>query len=214
MKTIYSFLGDFYHDHSFIYPAVKAAVSEIPDTQLIDTTIDSIENVLSQNPAAIIMDMENRINPQDKDINYWLSSDLDEKITAYVRKGGGFVAMHAALASYDPSTKYTQMLKGYFLSHPQDNCPVRFTSNEKLPFKNTAPFDYEVMDEHYFLEVEEENTTVFMRSKSEHGDNYGGWYHGYGSGRVICIVPTHRKDGFEHPETIRLIRQSLEWALR
>ncbi|MCL1995236.1 MAG: ThuA domain-containing protein [Defluviitaleaceae bacterium] len=213
MKTVYSFFGDFYHNHSFIYPAVKAAASQISDIQLIDTTVDKMEDALSRNPSAIIMGRENRINPQDEVVDTWLTPALDEKITSYVKNGGRFLAIHAALASYDPGTKYTQMLKGYFLSHPQDHCPVRFTSNETMPFKNTAPFDYEVVDEHYFLEVEEESTTVFMHSKSEHGGNYGGWYHSYGDGKVICIVPTHRKEGFEHPETVRLIYESLKWVL-
>ena len=213
MKTIYSFLGDFYHDHDIIYPAVQAAVSEMPNTRLIDTQIRNLELALEKTPHAIIMDIENRVNPEAKVVDNWLTDELDEKITSYVRAGGGFVAMHAALASYEPSTKYTQMIKGYFLSHPQDNCPVKFTSNKNLPFENTTPFDYKIMDEHYFLKVDEENTTVFMHSQSEHGDNYGGWYHPYGAGKVMCIVPTHRKDGFEHPETIRLIRQSLQWVL-
>ena len=212
MKKIYSFFGDFYHDHDIILSAVEKAVKGIENLELIDAKIEQISQVLDQNPEAIIIDMENRINPQDPVIDLWLTPELDEKITNYVHGGGRFVAMHAGIASYAPETKYTKMLKGYFLSHPAD-CPVQYISNDKLPFENKTAFNYQVMDEHYQLHVDEENTTVFMKSTSEHGDNYGGWYHDYGNGKVICIAPTHRKEGFEHEETIRLIKQSIEWVI-
>lgn len=212
MKKIYSFLGDFYHSHDFVYPAVKKAVDSMSGVELTDCTIADISQVIDKNPDVIILAAENRVNPQDENINLWLTPELDEKIASYVKNGGSFVAVHAALASYPEDSKYIDMLKGYFVSHPQEHYLVRFKSNEKLPFGG-EPFDYEVMDEFYVLNVDEANTNVYMTSASEYGEGYGGWYHNYGDGKVIVIVPTHNKEGFEHPETVRLFNEGITWAL-
>ena len=209
--TIYSFLGDFYHEHDHSYPSVKKAV-EANNAALADCKLAEISAVIDQNPAAIILGCENRINPEDDIVNFWLTSALDEKITAYVRNGGLLVVLHAALASYPEDSKYVDMVKGYFISHPEEHCKVRYMG--KLPLASSAAFDYEIMDEFYIVHVNENETNIYMRTESaEHGKGIGGWYHSYGAGKVIVIIPTHRQDGYEHPETIRLISEGLAWAL-
>ena len=212
--SIYSFLGDFYHKHEHIYPSVKKAAELIGETLNDCQCTSELSGVIDKNPTVIIMACENRINPQDEQINMWLTPEMDEKLTNYVKNGGSFIAIHASLASYPTDSKYTDMIKGYFVDHPAEHYTVRYTSNEKMPFsKNPAAFDYEVMDEHYVLNVDTAATNVFMTLKSEYGEGCGGWFHNYGKGKVIAVAPTHNKEGFEHPETVRLYKEAILWAI-
>ena len=239
-QGIYSFLGDFYHKHENIYPSVKKAAEQAGETLHDRKCISELSDVIDKNPAVIIIAAENRVNPEAEPENLWLTPELDEKLTDYVKNGGSFIAIHAALASYPEDSKYVDMVKGYFVSHPTEHYLVCYTSNEKfekMPFcgnvgniadcenagnseisKNSeisekpAAFDYEVMDEHYVLNVNTAATNVFMTLSSEFGEGCGGWFHSYGNGKVIAVVPTHNKEGFEHPETVRLYKEAIIWA--
>lgn len=213
VKRVYSFLGDFYHSHDVVYQVLNTACEQL-GVELIDTGINDIGTALEAAPDAIVMYLENRVNPESESGFNWLTDELDSKITGYVKDGGSFFAIHAGLSSYPPESGYIKMLGGHFVSHPKDNCRVKFTSEQNLPIEDMQGFDFEVVcDEHYFVKVDEARTTVFLRSSSEHGESVGGWYHSYGKGRVICITPTHTVEGFEHPEVLRLFQSSLEWSL-
>ena len=208
----YSILGDFYHKHDFVYPSVQKA-ADLAGVTLVDCPVTEIEKAIDANPEIIIMACENRVNPEDEKIDLWLTDEIDEKITSYVKNGGSFIAIHAALASYPTDSKYIDMVKGYFVDHPPEHYNVRYTSKEQLPSsKDPAPVDYTVLDEHYVLNVDTANTNVFLTLSSDYGEGNAGWYHNYGKGKVIAVAPTHNKAGFEHPETIRLYKEAILWA--
>jgi type 1 glutamine amidotransferase len=210
MKKIYSILGDFYHAHAHVLYAVNEAVKQIPGAQLFDRKIEEIENVLAEKPDILVLACENRVAPQEDETRMWLTPALDEKLAAYVEGGGKFLAIHAALASYPADSRYVGMLRGSFRAHPQEHYPVRFVSNEKSVL---GDFDFTVTDEFYQLNVDTNSTNVFMTSECDYGQDYGGWWHNFGAGRVLALVPTHNEEGFKHPETIRLYKEGLSWLL-
>jgi sarcosine oxidase delta subunit len=72
---------------------------------------------------------------------------------------------------------------------------------------------YEIVDEHYFVNVDQMKTNVFLRSQSIDGTSIAGWSHSYGCGRVICLTPAHLKEGLFHPTTIEIIKKSVKWCL-
>jgi len=212
-KEICTFLWDFYHDHDNAYPVIKKAVELMEGVSLTDHRIEDISSVIDKNPDVIFLGCEDRLNPEDETVHHWLTAELDKKITPYVKNGGSLIAMHTAMASHPKDSKYVDMLKGYFITHPVEHYLVRYKSNEKLPFPNSKPYDFEVMDEHYVVHVDTENTNVFMSHSSAYGEGHAGWCHSYGKGKVMVIVPTHNKEGFEHPEMLRLISDVVNWAL-
>jgi len=212
MQTICSILGDFYHQHDPAYETVKKAAAQL-GVAFNDYPLDDMADVLSQNPSAIIFMTENRLNPQSETVDVWLTPALDEKITQYVAQGGSLIAMHAALASYPADSAYASMLKGHFISHPPDHYDVHYQSNAAMPFLDAAPFDFTALDEHYVVYVDTENTNVFMTLSSPYGEGPAGWYHTYGNGKVIVLTPTHNKEGFAHPEMIRLVAEAIRWAI-
>lgn len=205
MKEIHAFLGDFYHEPDYLLGALQKSVAVLgADLTLVNNELSEIGAVLDQNPAVILIARENRLNPEAETVENWLTPELDGELEAYVKSGGRLVAVHAGMASYPADSAYRNLLKGHFVHHPNDHVQVRYQS---------ADFDYAVLDEHYFVAVDEADTDVFMRSHSEYGTQNAGWRHRVGDGKVICIVPTHNPEGFQHSETVRLLAETLKWAL-
>ncbi|MCL1950782.1 MAG: ThuA domain-containing protein [Turicibacter sp.] len=205
MKKIHAFVGDYYHEAGPISTALQtAAVGVGEDIELLIDDLQTLSEVLSSNPAAIIIAREDRLNPVDAEIHHWLTSEIDKKLEKYVQNGGRLLAIHAGLASYPENSSYVQMLKGYFITHPEAHCPVRYHSHD---------MDFVVIDEHYFTHVEEAATEVFLRSNSCHGEYAAGWRHPFGRGKVMCLVPTHNMEGYKHQEVIRLYKEAIEYAI-
>ena len=216
MKTINSFLGDYYHNAQTMTTAVEHAISVNAAKTDIDnqgvTGIDRLAAVLATNPSLIIIGLENRLNPQDEAVSLWLTPELDKQLVAYVTAGGNLLVLHSGLASYPTDSRYIKMLGGHFVSHPDKHCDVRYVSTQHWPI--SVPIDYTVEDEFYIVKVDEQTTTVFMRSESkEHGKQPAGWSHNYGRGRVMCLVPTHNARGYQEFGHQTLLVEAIAYLL-
>lgn len=214
MKKITSILGDYYHSHDLALTALENALAGINHPAVLkDITVEELPDALDENPALIILEKINRLNPEEADSKDWMTPELEKRITDYVYGGGSFIAWHAGLAGYPKDGPFSRMLGGYFISHPQENKITMYSSVEPL-FITDRPYSFEVPDEHYFMKCDTEYTNVFLISESADGKCEAGWAHGYGSGRVLCITPTHRIEGFTNAEMIRLLADSVKWCLR
>jgi len=204
MKKVYAFVGDFYHEGSLMLDAFQKSVAVLgADFSLVEGRLSDLGAILDSKPAALVFGRENRLNPEDKIVENWLTAELDGKILDYVKQGGRLVAVHAGMSCYPRDSAYRQLLKGHFVHHPEAHVRVRYEG---------MGFDFEVLDEHYFVEVDAD-TEVFLKSHSVYGTQDAGWRHLVGVGRVICLVPTHNLEGFMHSETLRLLGEVIQWVL-
>ena len=205
MKTIHAFVGDFYHNHDVTYNALVRYTAELGTVRVVRHFIDDIASVIASNPDAILIAREDRLNPEeDTEPNTWLTPVLDDAIEAYVAGGGRFLALHAGIASYPETSKYVGVTKGYFVSHPPGTCQVRY---------HGTGYDFTIDDEKYFVNVMQDQTQVYLKSESEHGESLAAWKHAYGKGKVVCLCPTHTKDGYKHPDVKKLHQEAITWAL-
>lgn len=187
MKKIVTVLGDYYHPHdpllSFLHTVISLSPEEI---SLKDIPIQHLEQELALDPDLVIFSLENRLMPENEKTETWLTDEADQCISDYVFEGGALLALHSGLSHYPKESKYGQMLKGRFVCHPE-KANVTYTENHDK--------SYSFLDEHYFTEVEEKETEVFMRSYSLFGESIAGWRHEYGTGRVVCFAPCHFSEG-------------------
>ena len=217
-RKIFAFLGDFYHQLSTMEQAIETAVSRFTDVNLKCQlpTAENVSQALEQNPEIIIIGAENRINPEDEVVQYWLTDEIDDKLEAYVASGGSLIVLHSGLASYPTDSKYRRMIKGEFLSHPSEHCKVRYLNQDNSLPENLGKdgYDFEVIDEFYIVDVDVEETNLFLFSEcEEHGEQIASWFHDYGDGKVSCVVPAHNAEAFEHLEMQRLYRDEILWGL-
>lgn len=210
MKTIYAIVGDYYHAELPIQTALNMALAPLTEGgqyQLAYISADELIGRLAEKPAAVILFKEDRVNPNDANVQHWLTEEVSVAISRFVEGGGGLLAWHSGLASYPTDSALVQMLRGYFKFHPSKHQLVRYKGT--LPSDNSLDILFEIVDEHYFVHCDEENTSVFLKSYSIDGISIGGWTHAYGQGRVVCLTPAHNKEGLLHEGMLELLRDSV-----
>ena len=217
MKKILTILGDFYHSHDLAYTAIEKAVADLQQSvgtaiEVIDSSVENLGEILKQKYDLIVLYKENRINPADEAVYNWMTPELEQQITRYIKDGSSLLAWHSGLASYEGNELFTEMLRGYFEYHPSER-QVKYTgvsNNTGIAPKET----FEVLDEHYIVKAGPVENSVFFTSESTEGKVEAGWAHEYGSGRVCCLTPAHRAEGMTNEVMLDLLGQCVTWCLK
>ncbi|MBS4218355.1 ThuA domain-containing protein [Bacillus sp. FJAT-49711] len=208
-KRIIAIVGDFYHDEDLAKQSLSKAMDGLNQISVEFTNVQDLVNSLKTKPDAVILFAENRLNPQDEEIQTWMNSTAENAISDYVKNGGTWIAWHSGLASYENFKEYTSLLKGYFEHHPQKHQMVTYFADRDTDlFKVEEKFT--ILDEHYFVFCDEANTNVFLRSESVDGSSIAGWEHSHGLGKVICITPAHNAEGLLHPGMTSLLHNAIK----
>ncbi|MFD0696625.1 ThuA domain-containing protein [Paenibacillus sp. GCM10027628] len=206
MYKIIAVLGDYYHRGDKIEETLLSAVmSGIGERNLKEVKIVGIAELihsLEEKPDAVVVFKENRLDPEGDSQSLWMTEEIAGAIQRYVEGGGGWLAWHSGLASYPVNGGYVQMLRGYFLSHPE--------MHQKVDYEGTDS-RFTIRDEHYFVSCQEDQTEVYLRSSSIDGKSIAAWRHAYGEGRVCCFTPAHRPEGLGHPDVVRLLGEAIAW---
>ncbi|NWQ43642.1 ThuA domain-containing protein [Bacillus sp. EB106-08-02-XG196] len=206
-------LGDYYHQSEWAKQSLETALNcNKEDLQIEYCSPEQLKEVLEKKPDAVIHFKENRVNPAEENIEKWMTEDIALEITKYVQNGGGWLAWHSGLASFPVDGSYIKMLKGHFLYHPEKHQMVHYYSSEGnsvLPI----PTSFELIDEHYFVHCDTENTNIFLLSESIDGQAPAGWSHSFGFGRVCCVTPAHTKEGLMNHELLKIIKSCVNWLI-
>lgn len=215
MKRITAVVGDYYHQEDNGRQALQAALQKWAgpaDVSLRYVEAGRLEEALAEAPDAVVLFKEDRVAPQEDDQARWMTEAVAASIARYVQDGGGWLAWHSGLASYDPDGAYVTMLHGHFLHHPHTHQIVRYTpEGSGFPGLDQA---FEFVDEHYFVACDTERTEVFLRSSSVDGNSIAGWRHEEGRGRVCCLTPAHRQEGLGNPDFLHVLGQTLRWCCK
>jgi type 1 glutamine amidotransferase len=206
-------LGDYYHSHEWAKETLETALNIGKEDMEIDYCHpEQLPEVLSKQPDVVILFKENRYNPVDENVETWMTEELSLVITNYVENGGSWLAWHSGLASYPVEGSYVKMLKGSFLYHPEKHQYVHYKAvegNALVPSSSS----FEIMDEHYFVHCDKENTNVFLVSESIDGKAEAGWFHHYGSGKVCCLTPAHNRNGLLNENFLSVLRNCVNWLI-
>ncbi|PFN97246.1 trehalose utilization [Bacillus sp. AFS076308] len=213
MVKLLAILGDYYHPAEWAKESLEEAIRANfggEDVQLVFGSYETLKDELLDQPDGVVLFKENRLNPTDEIVRDWMTEGLASEITRYVSNGGGWLAWHSGLASYPSESGYTKMLRGSFLYHPEKHQVVKYTTVEKDSFL-PGPSYFEFSDEHYFVQCNEANTNVFLRSESIDGQAVAGWSHSFGEGRVCCLTPAHTKHGLMNQEFLNVLGSCINW---
>ncbi|MFJ5761440.1 ThuA domain-containing protein [Neobacillus sp. NPDC093182] len=213
MIRLVAVLGDYYHSHEWAKQALETALNDgRQDVQIDYCHPDQLPEVLRTKPDAVILFKENRYNPLDENTETWMTEELSIVITNYVNNGGSWLAWHSGLASYPVEGSYVKMLNGSFLYHPEKQQIVQYKASEGNAVVPSST-SFEIVDEHYFVRCDKENTNVFLISESTDGKSEAGWFHRYGEGKVCCLTPAHNKDGLLNENFLNVLRNCVNWLI-
>lgn len=208
-KRIIAMVGDFYHKEEWAVASLNKALERLPEVTVEYALAENIIENLQTNPDAVVLFKENRLNPQDEVIETWMDDEVATAISQYVQDGGGWVAWHSGLASYENIEKYTSMLRGYFEYHPDKHQVVTYKMVAGTEITSDES-EFEFLDEHYFVFCDEDNTNIFLTSESVDGSSIAGWTHEYGKGRVVCLTPAHLEEGLLNQMLTSLLANSIK----
>ena len=211
MITLAAVFGDYYHPSVLAKQSLEAALNLGKEEVQIDYCYpEQLTNVLRRQPDAVILFKENRVNPLEENGETWMTVELSLEITKYVENGGSLLAWHSGLASYPVDDAYVKMLRGHFLYHPEQHQQVHYKGSEENVIVPSST-SFEIVDEHYFVQCDKDNTNVFLFSESMDGKAEAGWFHTYGEGKVCCLTPAHNKEGLLNQEFLKVLRNCINW---
>ena len=180
----------------------------------IEFTFDWIENARDwslrrmANYPVTILTKSNTISATDR--TGWMTDTIQAAFSEYVYRGNGLLAIHSGTAEYDQTPVLRSLLGGVFSRHPEQ-CPVTVEPRAGHPLcAGSAPFT--LKDEHYFMTMDDPQADVFLTTKSEHGEQPGGWRRLEGAGRVAVLTPGHNLEVWLHPSFQALVLNSLRWC--
>lgn len=156
----------------------------------------------------VVLTKSNNVSSEDR--SPWVTPQVEAAFLAYVRGGGGLLAIHSGTAEYRDLPALRGLLGGVFASHPPQ-CPVTVEPHTGHPLTaGSEPFT--LVDEHYIMDLDDAGADVFLTTRSEHGTQPGGWTRHEGDGRVCVLTPGHNLPVWLHPSYQALIHNALRWC--
>jgi type 1 glutamine amidotransferase len=158
----------------------------------------------------VILTKSNNVSVNDK--TPWMTEAIEAAFRDYVRQGNALLAIHSGTAGYQERPVLRALLGGVFVKHPAQ-CPVTVEPQVgHLLTEGSSAFT--MVDEHYFMEVDDPQADHFLTTVSEHGSQPGGWTRTEGAGRVCVLCPGHNVEVWLHSAYQVLLGNALRWCGR
>jgi hypothetical protein len=143
---------------------------------------------------------------------HWLQKEQVDALREFIRKGGGFLALHNSTALWRDD--YVELLGGKYDGHgPLERFRVHVT-DRKHPITQGIG-DFEVADEQHWPIVDTERVHQFLGNINEDGRaGVAGFEHELDKGRICYLAPGHTREAMEHPMFQKLMRNAMRWCVR
>ena len=215
---------DYYHPGNI--PAEGAASLEKHGFRF--DTVNAAENLnyekMKEYPVILLCKSEQVTQDENSS---WKTAAIQQAFTDYVENGGGLLAVHSALVAGKQTEQLDRLLGSRFYFHPAA-CPVLVQPIKPHPVTEGAGQFLET-DEHYRLEILDENIEIFMASysnaqgspekyESDPFNNAEAWISpaGYvrkqGKGRICVLTPGHFLPVWLNNEFQRILENALHWC--
>ena len=158
--------------------------------------------------TAIILTKSNHVSSTDE--TSWMSDSVQQAFLDYVKNGNGMLVIHSGTAEYKQMAVLRALMGGVFSDHP-DQCPVMVEPLAGHPLTEESE-SFTLVDEHYMMDLDDDQADIFLHTKSEHGTQPGGWRRHEGNGRVCVMTPGHNLEVWQHRSYQRLLLNALRWC--
>jgi type 1 glutamine amidotransferase len=149
-------------------------------------------------------------NVSAKDRTPWMTGTVQAAFASYLSDGNGLVAVHSGTAEYEEAAVLRRLLGGVFTHHPE-RCPVTVEPQGGHPL-TAGSAAFTLVDEHYFMALDDPNVEVFLSTRSAEGVQPGGWRRMEGAGRVAVLTPGHTLEVWQNSSFQALLRNCLRWC--
>ena len=140
----------------------------------------------------------------------WASDEPGQAFVDYVSQGQAVLFLHSGTALYKNLATFRRLMGGCFVKHPPQ-CEV-FVEPKEGHDLTTGSRSFNLKDEHYIMEMYDDDIDIFLHARSEHGTQPAGWSRFVGNGRVAVLTPSHNPAGWTQPSYQALLRNCLDWC--
>ncbi len=202
------FCDDYWHPAELVRAGLEPFWGDEFDFTFVENTCALSLTAIRSYPLCILAKSD---NCSAIDQTSWMTAQIQAEIHDCVCRGSGLLAVHSGIAGYSDATVLRNVLGGCFTHHPPE-CIVKFSPLVGHPLcAGSEPFT--LMDEHYFISLDDHRADVFMTTESKHGKQPGGWLRSEGAGRVAAITPSHHLEGWMDPSFQRLLLNVMRWCV-
>jgi type 1 glutamine amidotransferase len=201
------FCDDYWHPASTPRIGLKGLEQKGFQFDWIEDANDWPVNRLTKYPV-VILTKANNISSVDQ--TPWVTKGVQDIFLDYVQRGNAILAIHSGIAGYEQLPIMRALMGGAFREHP-DQCMVTI---EPQPGHQLCAgcIPFTLMDEHYFIDLDDDQAEVFTTTSSEYGTQPGGWIRFEGQGKICVIAPGHNLQVWEHPSFQTLLTNVLLWC--
>lgn len=156
----------------------------------------------------IVFSKANQKSGEDK--APWADDATGQVYTDYVKRGNSILFTHSGTAVYKDLPSFRSLMGGVFVGHPPQ-CDVTVEPKDDHPLTEGSD-TFTLRDEHYMMEMYDDDVDVFLTSNSEHGSQPAGWTRTEGDGRVCVLTPGHHVNVWHHPAYLPVLANCLAWC--
>ena len=163
MQKILALAGDFYHGADYLREGLEGILKDKYSLDIKDNYREIPWQELEEYDVFILA-CSGKLNPNDE---IWITTEEEEFIDNYVSSGGKLLVLHCGLADFSTEGILRQVVKGHFLEHPEEHPEILVSpvKNDLFPVEEIEEF--KIVDELYIVDVDLEDTTVFLQAESE-----------------------------------------------
>jgi len=150
-----------------------------------------------------------------------LNSEQQAAFMTYIRRGGGFVGIHAAADTEHDWPWYGGLVGAYFASHPAPAQARIRVENRDHPSTRALPDPWNRFDEWYDFTQNPRSRGVTVLLTLDETSYSGGqmgsdhpiaWYHGYDGGRAWYTAGGHTDESFAEPAFLEHLLGGIRYA--
>lgn len=201
---------DYWHPGEVIKAGMKPLEEEFTIDYIQDAK-DMLTKKILEEYNVIVCCKSNQINGANQ--NAWFQEEVTEVMPAdfesWVHQGGGLLFLHAG-NSFQEGEGLSGLAGNYFIGHPP-RCRVDLRTKPHPITEGVE--DFSIRDEHYQIQLTEEEVSIFLESRSEKGGvQTAGYTRSLGTGRICALTPGHILEVWRTEPFLRLVRQAIEWC--
>lgn len=217
MAKILLICDDYWHPAEVIEKGVLPLL-EGHEVELVKDAKDILTpEMISQYPLIINCKGNNLTSGNP---NSWLEDGVTEvsgkEFCEYVENGGVLLSTHAGNSFSDGGEgvrEMTTLIGNRFVNHPP-RCEVILHKEKEHPIMDGIKGDVVTRDEHYQLEILQEDLDIFMTSTSLPGQKqFAGYTKTVGKGKVCVFIPGHNLSVWMNPDIQKIFKNAVKWCL-